>query len=263
MASNYFDSVDKHNIEKSKDYQSSLKTGKIPKISKWMIGLISLFLLASCGYLAYRQLIKQQQQLAKLIPVPVERTNLTVTVPAQGIVDKNKVVTHVPENNIAKIHLNQDVIIFTDKPVSGQVTHISTEPTVKENIKSFAVEIALEKEVANQLNEGENVSVDFAVVENILVVPPIAISKQNNTTGVFVGASNQPPRFVPITIGTSKGDHTEIKSGLDGTEHILIEASQLPPGQQPLPGGHPPGGRLPASPLKQPPPKTNLPPSQK
>jgi multidrug efflux pump subunit AcrA (membrane-fusion protein) len=64
--------------------------------------------------------------------------------------------------------------------------------------------------------------------ENLLVVPTTAIKEENNTKIVLVGAPNQPPKSVPITTGDTTGDRTEITSGLQGTEHILIEASQPP-----------------------------------
>lgn len=101
-------------------------------------------------------------------------------------------------------------INYPEKPLTVQINQISTKPNVTE--------------VANQSNS-ENVPVDFVVskLENILVVPTTAIKKQNNTTGVFVGAIDQPPKFVPITTGVIVNDRTEVKTGLDGTENILIE----------------------------------------
>ena len=270
-------------------------------ITKGIIGLISPILLTSCGYLANSQINKPQQPIADLIPVPVEKTNLTLTVSAKGIVEQNKIVAQVPENQIAKINLGQEAVILKEptspaespegqlltnsvqtppppeQPLSGQVKHISTESTVKENQKSFTVEIALEKEVAERLNNSENVLVDFPVSElkNVLVVPTVALSKQNDTIGVFVGAPNQPPKFVEVTTGASNGERTEVKSGLDGTEHILIEASQIPPGRRPPLGQQPPPRPQPSlrgqtPPRQQPPvrgqtppalPRTNLPPS--
>ncbi|MFM7793839.1 MAG: efflux transporter periplasmic adaptor subunit, partial [Microcystis panniformis] len=69
------------------------------------------------------------------------------------------------------------------------------------------------------------------------------------------GAPNQPPRFVPITTGVTIGNRTEVKSGLDGSEHILINppSDTRPPqgfswqslfggqGNEPAAGGPPPG----------------------
>ena len=298
MLSNYFDSVNNPQNNDFKGISLSLKINKKNTITKGIIGLISPILLTSCSYLADLQVNKPQQPVANLIPVPVEKTNLTLTVSVKGIVEQNKVVANVPENQIAKIHLGQEAVILKEptspaespegqpltnsvqtppppeKPLSGQVKHISTEPTVEENQKSFAVEIALDKEVVDRLNNSENVMVDFPVSElkNILVVPTIALSKQNDATGVFVGTPNRPPKFVEVTTGASNGERTEVKTGLDGTEHILIEASQLPPGRRP-PLGQQPSGRQPSfrgqtPPGQQPPfqeqtppapPRTNLP----
>ncbi|WP_249267861.1 efflux RND transporter periplasmic adaptor subunit [Microcystis aeruginosa FBCC-A68] len=85
-------------------------------------------------------------------------------------------------------------------------------------------ECGLEEKAARELKAGMNVSTDFQVgqLKNALTVPTIAVTRQNEQTGVFVGAPNQPPRFVPITTGVTIGNRTEVKSGLDGSEHILI-----------------------------------------
>ena len=130
---------------------------------------------------------------------------------------------------------------------------------------SFEVKVALTGEKAKQLLAGMNASLEFQVgeLENALTVPTIAVTNQNNTTGVFVGAPNQPPKFVPITTGVTVNDRTEVKSGLDGTEHILVNIPSTPPSQSGFswrnlfggatkppgpPGGGPPGGRPPGPP---------------
>lgn len=79
-----------------------------------------------------------------------------------------------------------------------------------------------------------NTSVEFQVgqVERAITVPTIAVTRQQNVTGVFVGDVNHPPRFVPITTGATVNNRTEVKSGLDGTEKVLIT---LPP--KPKSGG--------------------------
>ena len=65
--------------------------------------------------------------------------------------------------------------------------------------------------------------------DNKILIPTVAINQQDDTTGVLVGAPDRSPQFVPITLGAENGDRTEVIEGLNGTEHILVEADRLPP----------------------------------
>jgi HlyD family secretion protein len=79
------------------------------------------------------------------------------------------------------------------------------------------------------LKSGMNVNVAFKAGElkHVLVVPTGAIVQQNNAQGVFVAKDKGDPVFVPIIVGTTVNDKTEVKSGLTGTEHVLLS---FPPG---------------------------------
>ncbi len=181
----------------------------------------------------------------------------------------NRVVANVAETSIAKIRIGQTVSITADaypgKTFRGKVSQIATQAIVQQNVTSFEVKVALEPSAARQLRSGMNVSVTFNVgsVPHAMMVPAIAINRENNVTGVYVGAPNQPPRFIPITTGATINDRTEVKTGLTGTEYILLQAppkqkpkagfsfpgfpgsssNNSPPGQ--LPGGGPPQGGAP------------------
>jgi HlyD family secretion protein len=178
-----------------------------------------------------------------------------------SLVSQNEVVSNVAEKNIDKIRVGQKVTItadaYPDKVFHGRVSLIATQATVEQNVTSFEVKVTLEEKAARELKAGMNVSTDFQVgqLKNALTVPTIAVTRQNEQTGVFVGAPNQPPRFVPITTGVTIGNRTEVKSGLDGSEHILINppSDTRPPqgfswpslfggrGNEPAAGGLPPG----------------------
>lgn len=156
-----------------------------------------------------------------------------------SLASTNQVVANVAESNIAQIRIGQLVSITADaypgKTFQGRVTQIATQAIVEQNVTSFRVKVALLNGAAQQLRAGMNVSAEFNVgqVPNALTVPSTAINRQKNVTGVFVGAPNQPPRFVPITTGKTINNRTEVKSGLDGTEHVLLN---VPPQGQPQPG---------------------------
>lgn len=147
---------------------------------------------------------------------------------------QNQVVANVAESSIAQIQIGQVVVIEADaypgKTFQGRVSQIATEATVEQNVTSFEVEVALLGDAAQQLRSGMNVSVDFRVgqVQNAIAVPTIAITQQEGVTGVYVAEPNHPPRFTPITTGATVNNRTEVKSGLNGTEHILINQPPQP-----------------------------------
>ncbi len=90
------------------------------------------------------------------------------------------------------------------------------------------------------LRSGMNVNVEFKAGEltNALVVPTGAIVQQNNVQGVFVANDKGGSTFVPITVGTTVNDKTEVKSGLKGNEKVLLS---FPPGTRKVsaPNGRP------------------------
>jgi HlyD family secretion protein len=61
----------------------------------------------------------------------------------------------------------------------------------------------------------------------VLVVPTGAIVQQTDAQGVFVAKDKGDPVFVPVVVGTTVNDKTEVKSGLTGTERVLLS---FPPG---------------------------------
>jgi len=97
-----------------------------------------------------------------------------------------------------------------------------------QNVTSFEVKTSL-PDPQHQLRSGMNVNMTFKAGElkNVLVVPTGAIVQQDNAQGVFVAQDKGDPVFVPIVAGMTMNDKTEVKSGLTGTEQVLLS---FPPG---------------------------------
>jgi len=144
----------------------------------------------------------------------------------------NQVVADVAEANIAQIRLGLVATIqadaYTGKTFTGRVTQIATQSSVVQNVTSFEVKTSL-PDPQHQLRSGMNVNVTFKAGElkNVLVVPTGAIVQQDNAQGVFVAQDKGDPVFVPIVAGMTMNDKTEVKSGLTGTEQVLLS---FPPG---------------------------------
>jgi HlyD family secretion protein len=153
-----------------------------------------------------------------------------------GLASANQVVANVAEANIAQVRLGQSVTITADaypgKTFGGQVTQIAAQATVSQNVTSFEVKMAILADSQNLLRVGMNVDTEFQAgqLKNAVVVPNVAVVREQKVTGVFVADSTGKPRFTPIQTGVTVNSKTEVKSGLKGTERVLIS---FPPGTRP------------------------------
>lgn len=153
-----------------------------------------------------------------------------------SLASTNQVVADIAESNIAQISLGQEISFQADaypgETFAGRVTQIAVQSTVEQNVTSFEVKAAIASDNQQLLRSGMNVNVEFKAGElnNAMVVPTVAIARQENGTGVFVAGENNQPIFTPITIGTTVNDKTQVLSGLTGTERVFIT---FPPGTKP------------------------------
>lgn len=153
-----------------------------------------------------------------------------------SLASTNQVVADVAESNIAQISLGQEISFQADaypgKTFTGRVTQIAVQSTVEQNVTSFEVKAAIASDNQQLLRSGMNVNVEFKAgkLDNAMVVPTVAIARQENGTGVFVAGENNKPIFTPIKTGSTVNDKTQVLSGLTGTERVFIS---FPPGTRP------------------------------
>jgi HlyD family secretion protein len=158
----------------------------------------------------------------------------------------NQVVANIAEANIAQIHLGQSVKIkvdaFPGKTFTGKVSQIAAEATVQQNVTSFKVNVTLQSDASKQLRSGMNVEAEFQVGQrtDVLTVPTVAVVRQGGKLGVYLAASASNSTFVPIETGITVGNKTEVKSGLQGTETVLLT---FPAGERPKSSGFPPDAK--------------------
>jgi len=153
-----------------------------------------------------------------------------------SLASNNQVVAQVAESNIAQISLGQKATIHADayprRSFVGRVVQIAPQSIVQQNVTSFEVKLDILDDPQNLLRSGMNADVEFNVgkLQNALVVPTVAIVRQANGTGVFVGMGNRRPVFTPITTGVTVNDKTQVLSGLTGTEKVFVT---FPEGSRP------------------------------
>jgi HlyD family secretion protein len=158
----------------------------------------------------------------------------------------NQVVANIAEANIAQIHLGQRVKLkvdaFPGKTFAGKVSQIAAEATVQQNVTSFKVNVTLLADARTLLRSGMNVEAEFQIGERIdvLTVPTVAVVRQSGKLGVYRVVPSGKSEFVPIETGVTVQNRTEVKSGLQGTETVLLT---FPPGERPKSSGFPPDAR--------------------
>ena len=144
-----------------------------------------------------------------------------------ALASTNEIVAQVAEASISQIRVGQVAVIKVDaysgKTFAGKVTQVATQSLVQQNVTSFEVKVAV-ADPQKLLSQGMNVTIDFKAGElnQVLVVPTASIVQQKAVQGVFVAKKGGDPVFVPIVVGTTENDITEVKSGLTGKERVLL-----------------------------------------
>jgi HlyD family secretion protein len=153
--------------------------------------------------------------------------------------DRLQVVVNLSEAQIAKVKLGQSVTIKADavpgERFTGKVEQIAPQATLTQNVTSFEVRVAIEAPGQSTLKVGMNVETEFAVgqLENALLLPNAAVVRQAEGTGVYILDRDRKPVFQPIQTGITAGSQTEVKSGLQGNEQVLLS----PPAKAAASGG--------------------------
>ena len=172
-----------------------------------------------------------------------------------ALASNNQVVANVAEANISQIAVGQEVSFQVDaypnKKFTGRVVSVSPQAIVNQNVTSFEVKAEITSKDKNMLRSGMNASLEFKAgqLKDVLVVPTVAIVRQQGSTGVYVKTEQSAtPVFTQIETGVTVDDKTEVKSGLTGDEKIFVS---FPEGSRPRsePRGVP--GLTPSSPQRQ------------
>ncbi|MDY6902979.1 MAG: efflux RND transporter periplasmic adaptor subunit [Cyanobacteriota bacterium] len=142
----------------------------------------------------------------------------------------NQLVANIAESNLAKIKLGQKVNIKTDaypeKTFIGKVSQIAAQATVEQNVTSFEIKAEITSSEKNLLRSGMNVEAEFEIgkKDNALVVPTVAVVREEKGTGVYILNDDNKPVFKSIQTGVVVKNKTEVKSGLTGSEKILLSS---------------------------------------
>ena len=154
----------------------------------------------------------------------------------------------VDESDVGKIHLNQKVLIALDavpdaKP-AGRVVRIDPQAVNDRDVTTVHVRVQIEKPDP-AIKPGMNATCQFILrdVHNVLVVPSDAV-KEGRGGGNTVRVLGKDGKAVPRTVevGVVGSDKTEIKSGLQAGDKVVLGVIQPDGGGGDAKGGGPSGG---------------------
>ncbi len=143
---------------------------------------------------------------------------------AQGL----EIIAKVPEVDIGQLYEGQKVEIIADAYpqdiFTGTVKRIAPEAIVEDNVTSFEVRISL-LTGQDTLRSKMNVDVTFLCQElkNTLIVPTVAIVTQEGETGVMIPNAENKPEFMPVKIGLTLQDKTQILEGVTADDMVFID----------------------------------------
>ena len=165
-----------------------------------------------------------------------EISTATLATPAISLVDTSKIEMRgfIDEIDIAKAQLGQEVNIILDalpdEEVKGSVAFISPVGTIIAGVVSYDITITLKNPVA-ELRDGMSATAEVIIErrDDVLMIPNRYIrgTTENPMVVVFVDGQQEERE---ITLGLTDGINTEILSGLEEGEKVILPTSEERPG---------------------------------
>lgn len=154
-----------------------------------------------------------------------DRINTSTRIFSVVNLDSLIAVVHVPEREIDRVTLRQDVIVSSDfiqgNEVKGRVKRIS--PVVDPNSGTFKVTVGLKPDGVN-LKPGMfvNVHIVTGVHENTLLVPRDAIVYDGGREYIFLASEESTATRLELVKGFSNNRIVEVISGVDSNDHVIV-----------------------------------------
>lgn len=139
-------------------------------------------------------------------------------------VSKLKLTVNVPERDILKFRMGQDVRvtadIYSDRVFTGKVTNISV---VADKSHNFKVQITINN-ASKELYAGMYGSVSLKNAQSVsaMSIPRQALVGSSKSPRVYV-VRNGKAKLVSFNAGTSDGDYVEVIKGLSKGDKIVIK----------------------------------------
>ena len=144
-------------------------------------------------------------------------------------IDSVKILVNIQERDVVQVKKGTRAEIgvdaYADKVFPGMVTRMADALDL--STRSMPVEIDIPN-YEHLLKPGMFATVTLIIGDhpNALTVPTMSIQKDDSGSYVFVADSNTAKRKRIVT-GSDQGTRTEILSGLDGSESVVVVGQQL------------------------------------
>ena len=141
--------------------------------------------------------------------------------------DRLTVRALVDETDMAQVKLGQktEVVLdaYSQQKIPAKVDQIAYEATTVNNVTTYAVNV-LPESPPDFMRSGMTANVTFLLdsKENILLVPTEALRTKNGKNLVTVKDSDGNPVEKEVQLGLTDGKQTEVQSGLNEGETVLI-----------------------------------------
>ena len=156
-------------------------------------------------------------------------TSTSIVALARGL----EILAKVPEVDIDRIYRGQAVEVVADAHpddrFEAEVKLIAPEAVREQNVTLFQVRLEILSGL-ERLQSGMNADLTFQSdrLEDVLVVPTVAVVTDRGQSGVLVPDARGRAKFRPVTVGPSVGSQVQVLDGLDAGERVFIG---LPEGQ--------------------------------
>jgi HlyD family secretion protein len=137
----------------------------------------------------------------------------------------------VDESDVGKIDLQRQARIkvesFKDKTFNGKVTRISPMGTEKDNVTTFEVRVSIDNATGElKANMTANAEIILEEHKQVLQIPEGAIMYDNDkkaSVELADAKAKEGKRKIPITVGISNGAKTEVISGLNEGQQVVLQ----------------------------------------
>ena len=151
--------------------------------------------------------------------------------------DQLIVLASVDESDVGKVKLGQPVKItldaYPDKPVRGRVFQILDEGKNVSNVITYGVKIRPDRIPSffkSQMTA--NISIEISRKERALMIPSRAITVDpSGNTAVITDMKDGKPVYRRIETGSDSGNRTEVLSGLEEGDKVLVSDRGYTPQQ--------------------------------
>ena len=137
----------------------------------------------------------------------------------------------VDESDVGKIDIQRQARIkvesFKDKTFNGKVTRISPMGAEKDNVTTFEVRVSIDNGTGElKANMTANAEIILEEHKQVLQIPEGAIMYDNDkkaSVELADAKAKEGKRKIPITVGISNGAKTEVLSGLNEGQQVVLQ----------------------------------------